>query len=101
MMTSLKPQDLFSEVEVRKKYIVTAGKNKYDRPLYVNSYNDCDTLDISAVPCIMSRTRASRVLKQIQKQFPEIITKYPRKYDKDTVFEMVEYVEKFGTYSGE
>lgn len=68
--------NLWDEKEIEKqnkriKYLITAGKNRYGREQYVNTYNDTDEWDISAVPIPMSKTKALQLIRKIEKEYKE------------------------------
>lgn len=53
---------------MRQQYVITAGKNRCDRQLYVSSYNDSpDDWSISIVPYITSKTRCYELLAKVKR----------------------------------
>ena len=88
-------EDLWDEKEVRKKYLILAGKDKLEQQLYLAGYKVCDDWTISIVPRPMSKTKALKLIKRVEKELVDIRKKFPRKYPKDMTFELVEYIDPY------
>lgn len=80
---------------IRKKYIISAGCNKQERPVYLSEYKDCDEWRISIIPIPMSKRAALKLIKKVESELPEIRIKHPRKYPKDMKFELVEFNDPY------
>lgn len=88
-------EDLWEEHTPRKKYVIKAGVNKTGRQMYLITWVDSDEWTISAVPFVMGKVQATRLIKRVEKELIEIREKYPRKYPKDMTFELEEYEQKY------
>lgn len=78
---------------MRQKYVITAGKNRADRQLYVASYDDAPTeWSISAVPYITTKTRCYELLAIVKRDL-KVRAKQSliKSLQKDTPFEIVEW----------
>lgn len=87
--------DLWDESTTRKKYLISAGLNKYERPIYLSGYKDCDDWRISIIPIPMCKTPALKLIKRVEKELPAIKQKFPRKYPADMKFELIEFNDPF------
>ena len=87
--------DLWNTPVKRKKYLITAGLNKYERLLYLSEYKDCEEWKISIVPIPMSKATAIKLIKKVESQLPEIRIKYPRKYSLDMKFDIIEFNDPY------
>ena len=80
---------------MRQRYVITAGKNKSGRQLYVSSFDDEPTYwDISIVPYITSKTRCYELLAQVKRDIK--IKSYKsllKKVQTDIPFEIIEWNE--------
>ena len=83
------------EKETRKKYLILAGKDKLEQQLYLTGYKDCDEWTISIVPRPMSKTKALKLIKRVEKELVGIRKKFPRKYPQDMSFELQEYNDAY------
>lgn len=87
--------DLWDEKVTRKKYIISAGISKTERPLYLSEYTDCDEWRITIIPRSMSKRAALKLIKRVEAELPEIRRKFPRKYPADMKFELVEFNDPY------
>lgn len=80
---------------MRQRYVITAGKNKADRQMYVSSYDDApNDWTISVVPYVTTKTRCYELLATVKRDLKEKESKsIIRKLQKDIPFEIVEWNE--------
>lgn len=78
---------------MRQKYVITAGRNRADRQLYVSSYDDAPTdWSISIVPYITTKTRCYELLAIVKRDLKDAETKsIIKRMQKDIPFEIVEW----------
>ena len=78
---------------MRQKYVITAGKNRADRQIYVSSYDDApNDWSISVVPYITSKTRCYELLATVKRDLKSQESKsIIRRIQKDIPFEIVEW----------
>lgn len=82
-------------VESRKKYLILAGINKYERQLYLTGYKDCEDWVISIVPKPTSKSKANTLIKKAEKELVDLRKRFPRRYPEDIKFEIKEYIDPF------
>ena len=81
---------------MRQRYVITAGKNKADRQMFVSSYDDApDSWTISIVPYPTTKTRCYELLATVKRDLKEKELKSMiRKLQKDIPFEILEWNEE-------
>lgn len=95
IILSYKSADLWEEKPNLKKFLISAGLNKQERPLYLSEYKDSDECRISTIPIPMSEKTAIRLIRRAEKQLEHIREKYPRKYPPDMTFKLVEFNDPY------
>lgn len=80
---------------MRQRYVITAGKNKAGRQMYISSYDDApNEWSISIVPYPTTKTRCYELLATVKRDLKEKESKFAiRKLQKDIPFEIVEWNE--------
>lgn len=80
---------------MRQRYVITAGKNKVDRQLYISSYDDAPTnWSLSIVPYITTKTRCYELLAIVKRDLKNAETESMiKRMQKDISFEIVEWNE--------
>lgn len=80
---------------MRQRYVITAGKNKADRQMYISSYDDApDEWSVSRVPYPTTKTRCYELLAKVKRDLKEKASKSMiRRLQKDIPFEIVEWNE--------
>lgn len=78
---------------MRQRYVITAGKNKADRQMYVSSYDDApNDWTISIVPYVTTKTRCYELLAIVKRDLKAQNSESTiKRMQKDTPFEIVEW----------
>ena len=81
---------------MRQRYVITAGKNKAGRQLYISSYDDAPTdWLVSVVPYITTKTRCYELLVTVRRDLKNAETKSMiKRMQKDIPLEIVEWNEQ-------
>lgn len=81
---------------MRQRCVITAGKNRADRQLYVCSYDDEPTeWTLSVVPYVTSKTRCYELLAIVKRDLKTQARKsLIRNMQKEIPFEIVEWNEE-------
>ena len=84
------------KVESDKKYLITAGENKYGRPQYINVYTDCKDWTISVVPCSIAGDKVNKIVERVRKEYKDKLktsSTFAKRGVPEINFEVIKYVD--------